>query len=188
MTASRKSGSAPPWSVLVAAGEVPEAGQHFDLVADERVRAAAAGTAGVNGIVSLKASFDLVRHGRDGVRVTGEVQAEVEQTCVVTLEPVRNTVHEPVDLLFVPPEQAAEQAADDHEDEHGPAAQDAPEALVDGAVDLGALAVEFLTLAIDPYPRKPGVAFDRAPAPDDPADRPFAALAALKGPPRGGSH
>ena len=29
-------------------------------------------------------------------------------------------------------------------------------------IDLGALAAEFLALGLDPYPRKPGVAFDGA--------------------------
>ena len=49
----------------------------------------------------------------------------------------------------------------------------------DGAVDLGAIATEFLLLGIDPYPRKPGAVFEAPPA-GDPASHPFAALAALK--------
>jgi hypothetical protein len=55
-----------------------------------------------------------------------------------------------------------------------------PEPLVGNAVDLGLLATEFLILGIDPYPRKPDVAFE-APAPaHDPAAHPFAGLAALQ--------
>ncbi len=49
-------------------------------------------------------------------------------------------------------------------------------------MDVGAVATEFLLLAIDPYPRKPGAVFD-APKNDDPGAHPFAALAALKKPP-----
>ena len=52
----------------------------------------------------------------------------------------------------------------------------------DGAVDLGAIATEFLLLGIDPYPRKPGAVFDAPVAEDDPSSHPFAALAALKKP------
>ena len=37
--------------------------------------------------------------------------------------------------------------------------EDAPDPIVDGKIDLGALAAEFLALGLDPYPRKPGVAF-----------------------------
>src|SRR5262249_4580645 len=56
---------------------------------------------------------------------------------------------------------------------------DLPEALVGGSIDLGAIATEFLVLGIDPYPRKPGTQF-QAPAGEDDAPRPFAALAALR--------
>ena len=55
------------------------------------------------------------------------------------------------------------------------AADDAPEPLVDGTVDLGAIATEFLILGIDPYPRKPGAVFEAPPAGDGSA-HPFAAL------------
>jgi hypothetical protein len=59
------------------------------------------------------------------------------------------------------------------------AAEDAPEPLVGGVVDLGLLATEFLALGIDPYPRKSGAEFT-APAAADDDPKPFAALAALK--------
>jgi uncharacterized metal-binding protein YceD (DUF177 family) len=103
--------------------------------------------------------------------VTGRLIAEVGQTCVVTLEPLTNTIDEEVDLVFLPgaPEPLAEGDTD----------EDAPEPLVDGRVDLGAIATEFLMLGVDPYPRKEGASFD-APKPEDDTPHPFAALAALK--------
>ena len=54
-----------------------------------------------------------------------------------------------------------------------------PEPLVDGKVDLGALATEFLMLGIDPYPRKAGAEF-APPKVEDAGEHPFAALAALE--------
>jgi hypothetical protein len=57
--------------------------------------------------------------------------------------------------------------------------------LVDGTVDLGAIASEFLVLGIDPYPRKPGVDFAQ-PQQGEAAGRPFAALGALMKGRRGG--
>ena len=57
--------------------------------------------------------------------------------------------------------------------------EDAPEPLVGNAIDLGAIATEFLILGLDPYPRKPDVVFETPPAGDEPA-HPFAALAGLK--------
>ena len=54
-----------------------------------------------------------------------------------------------------------------------------PEPLVDGTLDLGGLAVEFLILGIDPYPRKAGAQFS-PPKAEDAGEHPFAALESLK--------
>jgi uncharacterized metal-binding protein YceD (DUF177 family) len=164
------------WSVPVALAEVPEAGRHFDLVADGHRREAVAELAGVTAVPRLEASFDLARHGRNRLHVVGRVSATVGQTCVVTLEPIENEIEEPIDLLFTP---AAVSPADDVGEEVEISVEDGPEPLVDGMVDLGAIATEFLILAIDPYPRKPEAVFEPPPAGDDTA-HPFAALAALK--------
>jgi uncharacterized metal-binding protein YceD (DUF177 family) len=161
-----------PWSVPVAVHDVPETGRRFDLLADEATRRDIAALAGLRALPRLSATFDVVRHGRDGLRVVGAVSARVGQTCVVTLEPIENDIEEAVDLVFAP---SREQATDDR----SRAAHDAPEALINGTLDLGAVAVEFLVLGIDPYPRKPGAVFD-APPTGDAGAHPFAALAALK--------
>jgi hypothetical protein len=58
--------------------------------------------------------------------------------------------------------------------------EDPPDPIIDGRIDLGALAAEFLALGLDPYPRKPGAAFEGA-EPEPERDSPFAALARLRG-------
>jgi uncharacterized metal-binding protein YceD (DUF177 family) len=120
----------------------------------------------------------VTRRG-NGLALTGEIAATVDQTCVVTLEPLSNEVREAVDAVFLPPESIARPPDVETADAIDPEAVDEPEALVDGMADLGATATEFLLLAIDPYPRKPGAVFE-PPAADDPGAHPFAALAALK--------
>ena len=171
-----------PWSRKVAVDDIPPTGAHFELAADEHIRAELAKTAGLRALPRLEASFRVNRHGGDGLHVAGEVSAMVGQNCVVTLEPMESELRESVDLVFLPP---AALAGDANEttlrlDEGEP-----PDILSDGAVDLGAVATEFLLLGIDPYPRKPGATFESASA-GDPAARPFAALSALKTA-RGGS-
>jgi hypothetical protein len=96
---------------------------------------------------------------------------------VVTLDPLENKVEEQVDLVFLPPREAA---ADGGKaiTEGELADPDAVEPLTADAVDLGAIATEFLLLGIDPYPRKPEAKFE--PLVKDAAAHPFAALAALK--------
>jgi hypothetical protein len=171
-----------PWSHRVRRDDVPESGLHLDLVADEATRAAIAALAGIRALPRLAASFDLARQGQ-GLEVTGEVAATVEQSCVVTLEPMTSEVREPVALVFVPPR--AGEPAPESADDIDPVAEDEPEVLVDGVADLGIAATEFLLLAIDPYPRKPGAVFE-PPKTADPGGHPFAALEALKKPPGGG--
>jgi hypothetical protein len=103
----------------------------------------------------------------------------VGQTCVVTLEPLENTVDEPFDVLFVPNEAGASAVLVPATE----AVDDTRETLVDGTADIGAVAAEFFLLGIDRYPRKRGVVFAR-PAEDRTGASPFAVLAKLK--PAGG--
>ena len=86
-------------------------------------------------------------------------------------------VDEAIDVAFVP---VGATSLDDYSSgEVEVTLEDAPEPLVGNAIDLGAIATEFLVLGLDPYPRKPDVVFETPPAGDEPA-HPFAALAGLK--------
>jgi uncharacterized metal-binding protein YceD (DUF177 family) len=170
-----------PWSVPLALAEVPETGRHLELTADAQIRDAIARLAGLRALPRLTAAFDVALRGRHGLRVTGRVSATVEQLCVVTLEPIENDIVEDVDLVFLPSVVAAPSQPGGVE----VPAEDASEVLVDGGVDLGVIATEFLLLGIDPYPRKPDAVFE-PPAQDEDNAHPFAALAALKKEPDGG--
>ncbi|HET9175418.1 MAG TPA: DUF177 domain-containing protein [Pseudolabrys sp.] len=158
------------WSVPVAVDEIPDTGLHVEIDAPDTIRAQLAGLAGLRELSRLSGVFDLVRQGAS-VRVSGQVNARVGQTCVVTLEPIESEVQEFVDLKF------ASSLAVEHTSEVGE--EDPPESLSDGKVDLGAIAIEFLLLGIDPYPRKPGAEFSPLKSEDGSA-KPFAALEALK--------
>lgn len=182
--------SAPPsdpiaWSAAVRLDDIPETGRRVLLEAGADVRAALAKPAGVDAIEALSASFDLTRRGRDGLHVAGRVQAQVRQTCVVTLEPLLNAVDEEIDVDFAPPRDVqlaarkSPQAVDPGDDDATQSSLDEPEPLVGNSVDLGALATEFLVLGIDPYPRKADAAFESPARAEDPAAHPFAALAGL---------
>lgn len=168
-----------PWHVPVAVADIAESGQRFELAADALVRSALARLAGVRDLPRLEAIFDVTPRSGGALQVIGKVSATVEQTCVVTLDPLVNEVDEEVNLLFAPePVDDEPGSAADKVDEPREAQWDAPEPLLNGSVDLGALATEFLVLGIDPYPRKPGAVFE---PPEggirDPS--PFAALAGL---------
>jgi uncharacterized metal-binding protein YceD (DUF177 family) len=170
-----------PWSLRVAVAQIPETGLHRAFEATAEQREALAQLAGVGGVTAANASLDLalMRGGR--VHVSGRVTARVGQTCVVTLEPIENDIDEVVDLTYAPPEQipALADLVDDAA-ESDAETPDPPEPIVDGMIDLGRLATDALLLAIDPYPRKPGVVFELPVTAPDPADHPFAALESLR--------
>jgi len=166
-----------PWSVPVTIDDVPPTGRRFELVADEAIRAAIAKSADLRALTRMEATFDVTRHGPDGLHVVGRVGATVGQLCVVTLDPIDNEIEEAVDLFFVP------DATPAIEDAPGSIALDVAsddiEPLRDETIDLGAVATEFLILGIDPYPRKSQAVF-QAPPVENKTEHPFAALAKLK--------
>lgn len=164
------------WSVPVAVDDIPETGLHVEIEAPAEVRAAIADIAGLRELPHLTGTFDLTKRG-SRVSVAGAVSATVGQTCVVTLEPIENQIEEPVELVFASGPAAAGLEANVRH--RGMRAEEPPELLSDGNLDLGIVATEFLMLGIDPYPRKAGAHFS-APEPSDDGPHPFAALAALK--------
>ncbi len=153
-------------------------------------------------VLLLRGAFRVARQG-PFVHVTGQVRGRVSQTCVVTLEDFESDIVEDVDVRFVPeprkaPEprpgarmsrkraeamEAAKAAPPSTFDEEGD--EDPPDMIVDGRIDLGGLAGEFLALGLDPYPRKPDASFDLG-EPEPERDSPFAALSGLARP-KGGT-
>ena len=174
MTASER-----PWSAVVRLDEVGETGRHVELEANEATRAALARPAGVDAVERLVARLDLTRRGRDGLHVSGRVSATVRQTCVVTLAPLVNEIDEAIDVDFVPARKTKDADAGEGEVVLTQAAEER-EPLLDGSVDLGVLATEYLILGVDPYPRKQGATFEAPQPASDPAGHPFAGLAALQ--------
>lgn len=186
MSTLEKAGSPDPgrvWTVPVAVKDLPDTGLHIEIEAPAAIRAKmvelVAKLAGVRDLAQLSAVFDLTREGA-GVRVAGQMSARVGQTCVVTLEPIESVVQEAIDLHFAPASADTVQPGPDSE------GAELAEPLVDGKVDLGAIATESLILGIDPYPRKPGAEFSPPRVADD-GGHPFDALAALKKRLRGGA-
>lgn len=165
-----------PWSVPIVVEDIPDTGLHVETEPTADIRIDIAKLAGLRELPRLSGTFDLTRRGA-GVRVVGDVNARVGQTCVVTLDPIENDVSEHIDLVFAPAREegvGAKPLAGGAEGNEEP-----PELLVDGRLDLGAIATEFLLLGIDPYPRKAGAEFNTT-ATGDPSAKPFAALESLK--------
>jgi uncharacterized metal-binding protein YceD (DUF177 family) len=175
------------WSYRVTRDEVPEDGLHVAIEADEHVRAALRETGHLVDLPEVKARFELLREGGGKVHVVGQVTAKVVQRCVVTLEEIEQNIHDPVDAIFAPAENLDAKRPNLPEEDIDLTQADPPEPMIDGVVDLGALAAEHLLLAIEPYPRKPGMVFEPKIVGSEETANPFAALAALKTRSEGGN-
>lgn len=165
-----------PLSRRIPVADVSADGLDVEVVATEAERAALAALNETPSIERLVGLLRLRPFGRDGVRVTGRVSADVTRTCVVSLDPFPENVDEEVEVRFVP---AADLPTPEPGEEIEIRGDDGPDPYYDGIVDVGAVVAEFFTLGLDPHPRKPGAVFAADSAGDD-AESPFATLVKLK--------
>ncbi|GBQ28547.1 hypothetical protein AA12717_2984 [Gluconacetobacter sacchari DSM 12717] len=172
----------------VAVGRIGAAGREMDIEADAAERAALARRFGLPAIHALSCHYRLTPGRQEQVLAEGWLAAEVEQVCVATAEPFVSMLTADFVARFVPAERFREdedldpEAVDEIPYEHD-------------TIDVGELAAEELSLALDPYPRRPGAVLPAdvgsvdlppatAEADEDAAKEgrpsPFAALAALR--------
>lgn len=166
----------PPWSEVVRLNEIGR-GLTRRLVADEATRTRIAGFLELDGLERLSAEV-TVAPAPVGWRLSGRFEAAPVQTCGVTLEPFENPTDGDFSIDLVGPEHAPDE--DDSDEELSLDSADPPDVIQDEKIDLAAYVIEQLSLALDPFPRKPDAEFVK---PDEGADvSPFAKLAALKRP------
>jgi hypothetical protein len=170
------------WREVVTLAEVQRATVRRTLEADSATRERIATALGLDALLSLKTKLE-VSPWLDGAQIAGRWNAQVRQTCGVTLESFDTDLEGELHVRALPQGSAAlgepDTAQQGGELDLDPGADDPPDALPDDKIDLGAYVVEDLSLAIDPFPRKPGVEFEAPEQTGEPS--PFAVLAKLKG-------
>lgn len=132
----------------------------------------------------LAVSYRIEAAGAGRYTFSGNVEADVAQACVVTLEPVPAHISEAFSVELVP--------ASDLEDEpivfgdREVSSVPDVEPIEKGRIAAGAIVFGVLSAALPPYPRKDGAAFDwvdpKADPAEEDAENPFAALTKLKPP------
>jgi uncharacterized metal-binding protein YceD (DUF177 family) len=145
------------------------------ISANAEERAALAERFELQKIDRLEAEFTLRRAGNGVIHVKGTVHGDVVQSCVVTLEPVPAKIEETFAADF-----AAEAKGQEAEEEIDFDSADPPEAIRNGHIDLGELAAEHLSLALDPYPRAPGAQLPQGSEPEEVEERPVNPFSILK--------
>lgn len=128
---------------------------------------------------SLQATYALKSLAGGRYAFTGNLDAEVTQACVVSLDPVPARIREEFSITLAPAAALEDEAIGAGDREVSSIPDTAP--IEDGRIEAGSLIYEVLSAALDPYPRKPGVEFDWVdPKLKDEDKGPFAALAQLK--------
>ena len=153
----------------------------FALTPTAEERAAVADALGILGVRKLRFEGQLAPAGAADWRLTAELGATVVQACVATLEPVVTRIDEPVARTY----------ARDFDFPDGGAEVEMPEddtiEPLPATIDLGAVMLEALSLALPAFPRADGAEVGQvlaagdgiAPLTDE-AAKPFAGLAGLR--------
>ena len=101
-------------------------------------------------VIRLRGEIELHKTAQ-GLSVSGTLDSALVRECVASLEPFEETIKEPFELQFAhsaEPEGHGETEID----------PDAPEPLTGDSIDLADLLIQQLSLAMAPFPRKPGAA------------------------------
>ena len=168
-------------------------GTAVDIVASDSERAALVKRFGFLGLPAFSARVTVDRRIGGQIVVEGRLRGKVVQACVLTLDPVTQELDDAFRLVF------KKDLADERDPESGEAVlsahADSPEPLSGNLLDVGEIVAEQLSLAADPYPRRPGAKLEdvlprprgggRKGAPEQ-RRHPFAGLAALRDKPRRG--
>lgn len=162
--------------------ELPSHGKKIDLTPTSDELAAIAKRLGLVTLDSLSGNISIRPEMGREISAEGKITAELVQNCVVSGDPVPQTIT--FDLVRRYSEDASEfDDLGDDDDVIGDQMDEGPDPIEDGVLDVGEAAVEELALQIPAYPRAPGAEFNDIV--DDIKDdelkpNPFAKLAALK--------
>jgi len=159
--------------------EIAEDPEHkIEIETAEAERKALAERYSLLSLDALEAQLTVRSDVAGEIVVEGRLQAEVVQECVITLEPVAETVTGPFEQRYTL--HAGDPVADL---EIGPDDIEPPEPVIGDIIDLGELVAQYLSLFINPYPRAQDSDAQAGQYRADPQrDGPFAVLSKLREP------
>ncbi|WP_336279199.1 DUF177 domain-containing protein [Bartonella sp. CB175] len=144
----------------ISVRSLPAKGIKVHICADQQECAHLAKNHGLIEVKFCDGEFNILPSKERGVRVKGLLRACIVQSCVITLEPLENILHENIDVIFVPEDSnlAKPKISEDTNELFLDAdGMDPPEVFYGDKINIGAVMEEFFELSIDHYPRKAGV-------------------------------
>lgn len=161
---------------------VPKKGQRTKVTLLEEEKQAICVFYSLQEITHFEAKTFLEKKTTTKFRLTGTLNADVVQTCVLSLKPVRTLIEEDIDLTLVPTSEFEKQM--ERIDDDGLIVlgldTDVPDTYDHGVIELGNFVLEHFALGLDPYPRAEDAEIDKSAIMEAGEVSPFAGLAALK--------
>ena len=158
---------------------ISASGKRFDFAATPAECAIIAERFGIVEVTNISGRLEVLPF-REGLRLKGNVIADVIQSCVITENPVIGRIAEDFDRIFVagtPPQEKYAAGSETFIDLEG---EDDPDYFDGTELDPGEMLFETLSLGLDPFPRAEGAVFQAA-EPDKSEDEGRNPFAALKG-------
>jgi hypothetical protein len=168
MTLKRPSPSAllpSEWFLPVHVDSIPSKGKDCPIQASLEQCQAIAKRLDIQAVNSLAANVHLtLQNGGHIVYISGNFTAEITQNCVVTLQPIVSQIQDNFEAWYADHDKAipfnrakhTQKSIEDGLEIQMLEEHDDPEPLVDSQVDIGEVVIQFLSLAINPYPRVEG--------------------------------
>ncbi|MBI3442039.1 MAG: DUF177 domain-containing protein [Proteobacteria bacterium] len=173
--------AAPEFSRLLEVGTItPDRERREKVEATAEECAALARRFDLRSLSGLKGNLTILRISEGKlIRVRGDMEADVVQSCVVSLQDVPARIQIPFDTSFT---EDGEEVFDADMEFDLELEEDPHEVMYNGIIDMGELVAQYLSLELDPYPRAPGVslAAQLAETGTAPKNRPFQVLQGLK--------
>lgn len=158
------------------------AGDLVTITADERERGEIAKWAGIVSLESFEAKIEISKLGPSRFGLSFHLAAELIQSCVVTLEPVKSRMDRSFsrELHFTGPSRHKPISDDSGPELVLDTDEEGPEEIESLHYDLAGPLLEEFVLSLEPYPRRPGVEFSPQTEGGDRPESPFAVLKGLK--------
>ena len=150
----------PEWSVYINVDDIGTSSKRISISPNQQESQNIAARVGVVEITKLNVVYKIKRQNKLTIYLDGRLDAEIIQECVKTLTPIKSKICETFEAWYAEKHKAVSFARakaqkeavssggeqpmlEEHED---------PEPVIDGKIDLGEVAVQYLSLFIDPYP------------------------------------
>lgn len=153
------------WSYSIKADKITADVSVYEFRASEQESKDLARRLGLVSIDSVEASVKAKREdNKRTIRIEGTIIAHVVQNCVVSGDEIEQNIEDNFEAFYAEPNDVVLLSKVRHERQGNMEGaeqpimeeRDDPEAIVDGMIDLGELAAQYLSLAVNPYAHKEG--------------------------------